>query len=99
MKKDKLDIYKISMMPIKYTPKGQPIVLPPRGIIILAQSEAQAKKFLKDWMIGVRHQNYFIEMCEKVNIHSKEAKEFLHPFTIEERLESQMKTIYGKGEH
>lgn len=89
--RSKLKIYKIGFSPVV---NGN--IRPSREVLIVALSEEQAKKYMRDWMVNKRRCNYFFDGIEKVNKSSKEGKAMLKPFTIEERLEHQHRTIYGK---
>ena len=89
--RSKLKIYKIGFCPIV-----DGYIRPPREVLIVALSEEQAKKYMRDWMVNKKRCNYFFEGIEKVNKTSKEGKHMLSPYTIEERLHRQLETIYGK---
>ena len=85
-----LKIYKLEFIPLNnHYPH------PSRKVFIVAYSEEQAKKFLRDWLVNVKRCNFFFEGIERVNKTSKEGKYALKPYTIEERFERQNKLIYG----
>ena len=89
--RNKLKLYKLEMSPISNDGRVQPS----RQILVIALSEDQAKKYLRDWMINVRRRNYFFEGIERINKTSKEGRDFIKPFTLMERYERQQKVIYG----
>ena len=91
MESRKLKLYTIGFSPI--TREGR--VAPSRKVLVIAMSEDQARKFLRDWLINVKRMNYFFEGIEKINKTSKEGRDFIKPFTIMERYERQQKVIYG----
>ena len=92
----RLKIYKCGFTPI--TKDGRIGVS--RDVMIVAYSEDQAKKLLRDWMVIRRKQNYFYEGIERVNKTSPEGKKALNLYgkrTIDEIYAFQNEYIY-KGE-
>ena len=95
MERSKLKIYRVGFTPIHANGR----IGVSSNVLVIAYSEDQAKKLLRDWMVIRRKQNYFYEGVEKINKTSPEGKQALGNRwkSYEERFEAQNNYIY-KGE-
>ena len=87
----KLKLYKVGFTP---NPCDTPAIS--RSVYILAYSEDQARKFLRDWMVNVKKCIYLYEGCQYIKTHSKEWWKAMGDRSVEDRWEAQQKIIYGK---
>ena len=91
MKTTKLKLYKVGFTP---NPCDTPAIS--RSVYILAYSEDQARKFLRDWMVNVKKCIYLYEGCDYIKTNSKEWKRAMGSYSIDERWEKQQSVIYGR---
>lgn len=91
MESEKLNIYKITF---KLTHSKEPVQYLPKCVYITALSEKQSLKYFFDWVNKRLCSEVIILQTDVLYSRSKEFKEALEGWTIEERLKRQNDFIY-----